>query len=76
MLRLMFILYILNLTVLVLALVGLLERVEGGKITVEGYLYKGKLIFSSPGALGHEMIHLLNEKYSNLVWNPDKIGED
>ena len=47
-----------------------------GKIIVEGYLYKGKLVFSSQDALGHELIHLLNEKYPELVWNPDKIGED
>lgn len=44
-------------------------------IIVEGYLYKGKIIFNSPGALGHELIHLLNQRYSDLIWNPDAIGD-
>jgi len=44
-------------------------------ITVEGYDYKGKIIFNSPGALGHELIHLLNQKYPELVWNPDAVGD-
>jgi hypothetical protein len=44
-------------------------------ITVEGYLYKGKVVLSSPGALGHELIHLLNQTYPGTIWNPDAIGD-
>jgi len=46
------------------------------RIIVEGYMYKGKLIFQHPGALGHELWHLINQKYPKLVWNPDKIGDE
>lgn len=48
--------------------VGCASRDE---VWVLGYLYKGKIIINSE-VLGHEMWHIIQQRYPDKIHNPDK----
>ena len=48
-----------------------LMRSNESEILVSGHYYQGKLVFDRPATLGHEIIHILNWEYPELIADPD-----
>lgn len=49
-----------------------LMRSGESEVLVSGYWYQGKLVFDRPETLGHEIIHILNWEYPDIITNPDE----